>query len=91
MNYNVLLGYVKKAWKNYLREGNVSTLRWDCEDTEEVVTQRLQQLSCDLEHYIYLCNPDTIHEVYIYLETNDSEYSERTSLHNTSKSIGSLC
>ena len=45
MNYNVLLGYVKQAWKNYLREGNVSTLRWDCEDTEEVVTQRLQQLS----------------------------------------------
>lgn len=36
MNYTVLLGYVKKAWKNYLREGNVSTLRWDCEDTEEV-------------------------------------------------------
>ena len=78
MNYNVLLGYVKKAWKNYLREGNISTLRWDCEDTEEVVIQRLQQLSCDLEHYIYL-------------ETNDSEYSERTSLHSTSKSIGSLC
>ena len=73
MNYNVLLGYVKKAWKNYLREGNVSTLRWDCEDTEEVVIQRLQQLSCDLEHYVYLCNPDTFHEVYIYLETNDSE------------------
>ena len=24
MNYNVLLGYVKQAWKNYLREGNVS-------------------------------------------------------------------
>ena len=45
MNYNVLLGYVKKAWKNYLREGNVSTLRWDCEDTEEVVIQRLQHLS----------------------------------------------
>ena len=78
MNYNVLLGYVKKAWKNYLREGNISTLRWDCEDTEEVVIQRLQQLSCDLEHYIYL-------------ETNDAEYSERTSLHSTSKSIGSLC
>ena len=76
MNYNVLLGYVKKAWKNYLREGNVSTLRWDCEDTEEVVIQRLQQLSCDLEHYIYLCNPDTIHEVYIYLETNDSEFQK---------------
>ena len=64
---------MKQAWKNYFREGNVSTLRWDCEDTEEVVIQRLQQLSCDLEHYIYLCNPDTIHEVYIYLETNDSE------------------
>ena len=73
MNYNVLLGYVKKAWKNYLREGNVSTLRWYCEDTEEVVIQRLQQLSCDLEHYVYLCSPDTFHEVYIYLETNDSE------------------
>ena len=73
MNYNVLLGYVKQAWKNYLREGNVSTLRWDCKDTEEVVIQRLQQLSCDLEHYVYLCNPDTFHEVYIYLETNDSE------------------
>ena len=73
MNYNVLLGYVKKAWKNYLREGNVSTLRWDCEDTEEVVIQRLQQLSCDLEHYVYLCSPDTFHEVYIYLETNSSE------------------
>ena len=91
MNYNVLLGYVKQAWKNYLREGNVSTLTQDCEDTEEVVIQRLQQLSCDLEHYIYLCNLDTIHEVYIYLETNDSEYSERSSLHSTSKSIGSLC
>ena len=73
MNYNVLLGYVKKAWKNYLCEGNISTLRWDCEDTEEVVIQRLQQLSCDLEHYVYLCNPDTFHEVSIYRETNDSE------------------
>ena len=30
-------------------------------------------LARDLEHYIYLCNPDTLHEVYIYLETNDSE------------------
>ena len=64
---------MKQAWKNYFREGNVSTLRWDYEYTEEVVTQRLQQLSCDLEHYIYLFSPDTIHEVYIYLETNDSE------------------
>ena len=91
MNYNVLLGYVKQAWKNYLREGNVSTLRWDCEDIEEAVIQRLQQLSCDLEHYVYLCNPDTFHEVYIYLETNDSEYSERTTLYSTRKSIGSLC
>ena len=64
---------MKQAWKNYLREGNVSTLRWDCEDIEEAVIQRLQQLSCDLEYYIYLCNTDTIHEVYIYLEMNDSE------------------
>ena len=91
MNYNVLLGVRETGLKNYLREGNVSTLRWDCEDTEEAVIQRLQQLSCDLEHYIYLCNPDTIHEVYIYLETNDSEYSERTSLHSTGKSTRSLC
>ena len=67
------LAYVKQAWKNYFHEGNVSTLRWDCEDIEEAVIQRLQQVSCNLEHYIYLCNPDTIHEVYIYLETNDSE------------------
>lgn len=77
MNYNVLIGYVKQAWKNYLREGNVSTLTWDCEDTEGVVEQRLQQLSCDLEHYIFLCNPDTFHEVYIYLETNDSEIFQK--------------
>ena len=49
------------------------SLRWDCEDTEEAVIQRLQQLSCDLEHYVYLCGHDTFHEVYIYLETNDSE------------------
>ena len=67
---------MKQAWKNYFREGNVSTLRWDCEDTEEVVIQRLQQLSCDLEHYVYLCSPDTFHEVYIYLETNDSEFQK---------------
>ena len=70
------LAYVKQAWKNYLREWNVSTLRWDCEDIEEAVIQRLQQLSCDLEHYVYLCNPDTFHEVYIYLETNDSEFQK---------------
>ena len=31
MNYPVLLGYAKQAWKGYLREGNISTLTWDCE------------------------------------------------------------
>lgn len=77
MNYNVLIGYVKQAWKGYLREGNVSTLTWDCEDTEGVVEQRLQQLCCDLEHYIHLANPDAFHEVYIFLETNDSEIFQK--------------
>ena len=85
---------MKQAWKNYFREGNVSTLRWDCEDTEEVVIQRLQQLSCDLEHYVYLCSPDTFHEVYIYLETNDSEFQKEphyTALYSTCGSTGSMC
>ena len=73
MNYNVLIGYAKQAWKKYLRDVNIATLTWDCEDTEGVVEQRLQQLTSELEHYINLSNPDAFHEVYAFLENNDSE------------------
>lgn len=71
MNRTVLLSYVKQAWKHALQLGNVVTLTWDHEDTQGVVEQRLQQLSCELENYINLCNTDTLHEVHIFLEADE--------------------
>lgn len=71
MNCTVLLSYTKQAWKHALQPDNVVTLTWNREDTQGVVEQRLQQLSCELENYINLCNTDTLHEVHIFLEADE--------------------
>lgn len=71
MNCTVLLSYAKQAWKHALQPGNVVTLTWNREDTQGVVEQRLQQLSCELENYINFCNTDTLHEVHIFLEADE--------------------
>lgn len=71
MNCTVLLSYAKQAWKHALQPGNIATLTWNREDTQGVVEQRLQQLSCKLENYINLCNTDTLHEVHIFLEADE--------------------